>query len=613
MKNFFSHISSFRRGPELLLVFIVIFSFRYSSQQIWKPFHAQQVISGDAIGYYSYLPATFIYHDLRFDFINALQEKYPPLVHTGECGFCNLFDGKPVNKYFAGEALLAAPFFLCGHAYAKMSGDAADGYSAPYRVAMEAAALFYFLLGTFFLLRYLRRTGINEISISISIALVFFGTNLFEYVLWEPAMTHVYSYSMFCIFIYLAHSAINNFTPKKFIFLSLITGLIIAIRPVNALIILSLPFLAENLSALKIFAVNILHLKAKLIYPLLTFASALIPQLLYYHAQSGRWFVYAYSKEGFDFLHPHFFQCLFSFNNGAFIYSPLLLICFIGIIPLFLKNKFRFFSFLSFFIAAVWVISSWWAWNYSGAFGMRPLVEFTPFFVILFCIFLSSIGTIFRILLSFIFILPLSCLLIFQVWQYHRGMFAWGGMTEKDYYRVFLRSEIQYMWLANDPPVLPIPSNAKIYSVKKFNLEQDDPFIAGKNILKQSSFSGNHSVLMDSITDRSFACRGYIDRLIPDSITGYESLLLDIDFKCRMNNIGTDASAVYSFRHNDKELSGGSYFIIRQMTEENKWQDVHLIVPLPSMMKGDIFSVMFNQTEKNAETSIDDVKLTVFR
>lgn len=76
----------------------------------WKLPRTEATISWDVSGYYLYLPAFFIYHDLKnLDFKPGLDEQYYPssspyqsYTHTS---------GHQVMKYTCGLAILYAPFF----------------------------------------------------------------------------------------------------------------------------------------------------------------------------------------------------------------------------------------------------------------------------------------------------------------------------------------------------------------------------------------------------------------------------------------------------------------------------------------------------------------------
>ena len=91
-------------------------------------------LSWDVLGYYLYLPATFIYHDIGLqnqewlDQINSIYhntETWYQLVPTTE--------GKQAIKYPIGWSLLNLPFFFIGHLWALISDYPADGFSKPYQ------------------------------------------------------------------------------------------------------------------------------------------------------------------------------------------------------------------------------------------------------------------------------------------------------------------------------------------------------------------------------------------------------------------------------------------------------------------------------------------------
>ena len=76
----------------------------------WK-----EVIVSDGIGYYSYLPALFIYNDLNYSYFYSDSLDYVA-IRFGPGSFCYPVDNKAVNKYYCGEAIVMAPFFFlaCG-------------------------------------------------------------------------------------------------------------------------------------------------------------------------------------------------------------------------------------------------------------------------------------------------------------------------------------------------------------------------------------------------------------------------------------------------------------------------------------------------------------------
>ena len=85
----------------LLLAVILLFTTR-DCKTDWD-----KMVAADGLGYYAYLPATFIYHDLSFSFFNEVHPKYYPSGYNPPTrNFLNEFDGIKVSKYFPGVAAL---------------------------------------------------------------------------------------------------------------------------------------------------------------------------------------------------------------------------------------------------------------------------------------------------------------------------------------------------------------------------------------------------------------------------------------------------------------------------------------------------------------------------
>ncbi|MBS1583163.1 MAG: hypothetical protein JST66_13275, partial [Bacteroidetes bacterium] len=84
---------------------------------------------------------------------------------------------------------------------------------------------------------------------------------------------------------------------------------------------------------------------------------------------------YVNPGEGFDLATPHTMDFLFSFRKGWLLYTPLMVLALIGIPSLARWRREAFAAVLVFFLADLWVISSWSCWWYAGgSFSSRSLV-----------------------------------------------------------------------------------------------------------------------------------------------------------------------------------------------------------------------------------------------
>lgn len=407
--------------------FLYIFGNLRSGKYFWK-----EIVLSDALGYYAYLPAVFIYHDLHFGFKEGIERKYEePSYYTQQ-----LKEGK-INKYYAGTALAEMPFFLIAHAYARLAGFDADGYSAPYMYAVALAAIFYMLAGLVFIRKILRLHGHNQTTIAIVLWVCAFGTHLFVYTLVEPGMSHVFSFAFVSAFIYYALRWMKGYEFKYLLLLAVALGMVVLIRPVNAMVVLAIPFLAGSFNKLKEIAkYGVAHLKKSAL------AIAVVPalffiQLVFYKVQTGHFIVYSYQQEGFRFFDLNILNFLFSYKKGFFLYTPVLLVALLGTIVFFKQSLFKGLSFMLFFMLVVYVLSSWWCWWYGGSFSARPMVEFIPFLIMPLAALISSSNKVAKSALITVLVL-LVALNQVQIYQYRYAIVHWSDMDKQMYWDRFL-------------------------------------------------------------------------------------------------------------------------------------------------------------------------------
>ncbi len=224
----------------------------YTAKINWKNGQWEHIIEADGKGYYAYLPAVFIYQDLNFGFFEyaEISHSYNPSIFYE---YRYTFKGKKVNKFFAGEALLLTPFFLTAHLITNLSGGPADGYSKVYMIFLTIASVFYCCLGLYYLQKTLSLYSFQPQNILIVLFSLLTGTNLFYYTIGEPSMTHVYSFAMVAGFIYYIKKSLSSPALFDFMFACIALGMIILIRPVNGIVVLSVPLIAQSFNKLNWF------------------------------------------------------------------------------------------------------------------------------------------------------------------------------------------------------------------------------------------------------------------------------------------------------------------------------------------------------------------------
>lgn len=396
------------------------------------------VIESDAKGYYAYLPAVFIYHDLNYRFYYTIEREtyYNPNLYFQ---YLRAHNNKTINKYYAGTAVCLMPFFLAGHAITLNSGLPADGYSYYYTLMVHLGALFYLLMALFGLRKLLRTFAFEEKTIAWVLIAIVFGTNLFYYVVTEFAMSHVYSFAAITWFSFTIRKYLISKKSKYLLYSALLLGIITLIRPINILIVLSLPFLADSsgqlISALK----NIFTKSWVSIFAAFSFLLIISIQFIIYKLSTGEFLIYSYKEEGFNFMNPQMWNFMFSYKKGMFVYTPLLLLSLVGFIYLFRKNRYRFYAISGFLLFLIYILSSWHMWYYGGSFSQRVMVEFYAFFAILLATAIQQIKSVKarRVFLGLTILLIVFCQI--QTYQYRRMQIHWSDMNKEKYWEVFLR------------------------------------------------------------------------------------------------------------------------------------------------------------------------------
>lgn len=316
----------------------------------------------DSLGYYQFLPAVFIEHDLQ-----------------GMPWVTGLPDGRTLSIFSIGVALMQLPFFVLGHALAAWGGWEANGYSTPYAVAQLFGAAFYLAL-SMVLLRRCLRMRLPGIPVWPSLLLLYLGTNLYYYTAFEAFMSHGYSFFLFAALWYLTEKQLAGLDPIRHVLLFVVAALIVLVRPLNGVVLLfPLLYRAKDLAAVQERLAWAWRMPTATMLGLGIAALLVLPQLLYWNYASGQWLLFTYGTkgEGFDWSSPHLFDLLISHQNGWFVYTPLMLFV---LAMLFWQARQRGNGARSMLL--VWGITwylygCWWAWWLGGAFGYRGFVEYT--------------------------------------------------------------------------------------------------------------------------------------------------------------------------------------------------------------------------------------------
>lgn len=441
------------------------------------------IIRSDVHGYYGYLRALFITHDLGNE---QVRTEY---VHVTPAG--------TLNKYFAGEAVLLLPFFLAAHAYVLATGGVASGYSPPYEHAIAIAALVYALLGLLALRAVLLRQGASDRTAALVILLLGFGTQLAQYTAIQPGWSHVYSFALFAAFLLLTQQVDRAPRLRWMVAWGAVLGLIVLVRPVNGLVLLALPVLLgpRTMGFVCIF----LRRPRALLLTVLAGAAVLAVQPLLWHAQVGSLLAYGYKGEGFNWGRPAIFQVLFGFRRGLFLWTPVLVPAALAVLFLWKHDRFRAVAAALYWAAITYVISSWWIWYYGGGFGARVYVEHYPVLMLPLACLLDRIAGRRRAALM-AFLAAAVALHLVQWWQYNHHILDHEGMDRHKYARTFLRLGKAHEGRLGGRYVVPPyhPNGMDTIAHVRWEVERHVPYWGGRRILFEQAYSPWHVAVCDA-------------------------------------------------------------------------------------------------------------------
>jgi len=363
--SFFLKIIQTDRVVRYAVLFIVLgLACNITFRQINDLKSERIVMGSDMEGYYQYLPYVFLK--------NKEEIRHMHWAKPYE-------DGRMLNVFTCGVAIMQLPFFLLAHGISTGLGLENTGYGPVYFNSVFLATLVYVLTGLLFLYKFLLRYFSPRRSFWTTF-LIFYGTNLFYYTLMSPGMSHAYSFTLFTLYLYYVPRFYEKPGIKSTLLMAFPLALATLIRPTS--LVISIYFILYGVTNWKEFRERISFLFGKWYLVLLialTGFVVFIPQMLYWHYITGRFFFYSYQEEGFtNILSPRIMTVLVGPRNGWFIYTPLVLPALAGLFWLTVKKSLNSIPTLLILIFILYLNASWWRPTFSAAAGYRAMIEYLP-------------------------------------------------------------------------------------------------------------------------------------------------------------------------------------------------------------------------------------------
>ena len=306
------------------------------------------VVDGDGVGYFSYLHAVVVDHNL--DFANEYAAAraggasvYPVYLET------RTPTGLLANFYPVGSALLALPFYLIALA---VHPDGQHVFGPPFTWAFALASLFYGLLALAICFRLTRSP--------VAVAAAATTTPFAFYMLYSPSYSHTFSAFAVSLFVW---AWLSGRGPVA---LGLLVGLMALVRPQDGL-----------LGAIALLEARRWGWRTLLLVP--AAAVVFLPQVAVDYVVWGGPLPHG-PPEGFDIIPGHYPNVLFSTFNGLFTWHPAWLLAAVGF--LFVRNRKLQVAAAYALLVETLINGAVGDWAGGFAFGGRRFLDLLPFFAI---------------------------------------------------------------------------------------------------------------------------------------------------------------------------------------------------------------------------------------
>jgi len=425
----------------LLICAVFIINSRFSNVH-------DKEISFDVLGYYMYLPATFIHGDPLLEDISWLEQKRKEGDLAGTLYMVSHNqDGEPMYFFLMGMSVFYLPWFLIGHAFAYLLDLPPDGFSTPYVYALIFGGIFYTFLGLLFIVKLLRKFFTDKLTAILSI-LFMFGTNTVHHLIAKDLETVNVLFMLCAAVFYFTIKWHESFKRKFLIAIGVCIALMTLVKPSEILIgLLPVFYGVWNWRLLKQKLLLIWNKKTDFLITISVGLVILLPQMVYWMIKVGKPIHDSYYNPGvgIDWWSPHTLDVLFSYRKGWLVYTPLMIFALIGFYFWRIKDKASFSGGIIYFSVSFYIMSCWTEWWYGSSFSCRPVITLYPILFIALGAFLEFIWDkkgkmLYALVPVFIFFIYLNQ---FQWWQFKNYILHDYSMSKEYYWKTFLKRNIQ--------------------------------------------------------------------------------------------------------------------------------------------------------------------------
>jgi len=352
-------------------------------------------VRGDGVGYYAYVRSLLIERHLNFEkdwqhgnesFTMGRLDRNGEVIGTeySQTGHIN-------NHWSIGPSLLWTPFLVATHVtvltYDRLGGHIlADGFSAPYLIAMAFATTFYGFVGLWLSYR-LAAQFFDECWALLATLGIWWASSLPVYMYFNPSWSHAHSAFAVALFLwYWQHTRCER-TILQWVVLGLISGLMVNVYYANGVLLL-IPLIEGLVAYWKSWVSTtdalgtMARLLARHVVYVCIFMIALLPTLISRKIIYGNALRTGYAPEEFNWKSPAVWNVMFSWDHGMLSWTPILALALIGLIRFYRRDRFFGTCLLMTFLAFYYVISIQPTWDGMSSFGSRYFVSLSPIFIL---------------------------------------------------------------------------------------------------------------------------------------------------------------------------------------------------------------------------------------
>src|SRR5467141_391059 len=353
-------------------------------------------VRGDGIGYYSYLRAALISHNLNFenDYLAGNRSFRMARVDAQGRLLREMYTktGHVENHFSVGPAILWAPVLVTVHLAVILldrfgANIPADGYSRPYALAMGLTTSFYGFSALFLAFRIARKYFNHEWGFLATIG-IWLASSLPIYMYFNPSWSHAFSAFSVSLFLWYWDRTKLQRTPAQWAALGVFAGLMGNVYYPNVILLIfpaleTIHLVRErqrgpdraSLPIVKLVSCSVVFGGVFLVALLPTFVTR---QIIYGSpletGYPGIW--------TWNCISPAFLRVLFSADHGLLSWTPILSLAIIGLFFLAKRNPLLGTGSILTFLAYYYFIASYPDWDGLSSFGNRFFISLTPVFIL---------------------------------------------------------------------------------------------------------------------------------------------------------------------------------------------------------------------------------------